>query len=162
MLGRFLQFEKKMKAKRYSNHTSQHIGCPRSLGPQMTLHHSSAWFCHWHYWMGPEILPETTAGKHNPMCHLQMLTKSISCKKEAICWAELSWTVKLPAVLQKNPSGPTNYLVFQHFCVFKSFPTMTVWFWDSSFHTEDNWGTHMQLLQKVKMLIDAPVGKNMH
>ncbi len=27
----------------------------------------------------------------------------------------LSWTVKLPAVLQKNPSGPTNSLVFQAF-----------------------------------------------
>ncbi len=27
----------------------------------------------------------------------------------------LSWTVKLPAVLRKNPSGSTNYLVFQHF-----------------------------------------------
>ncbi len=24
---------------------------------------------------------------------------------------------------------------------------MTVWFWDPFFHTEDNWGTHMQLLQ---------------
>ncbi len=48
----------------------------------------------------------------------------------------LSWTVKLPAVLQKNPSGPTNSLLFQHFCVFEPFPTMTVWFWDPSFH----WG----------------------
>ncbi len=26
----------------------------------------------------------------------------------------LSWTVKLPAVHQKNPSGPTNSFVFQH------------------------------------------------
>ncbi len=54
----------------------------------------------------------------------------------------LSWTVKLPAVLQKNPSGPTNSLVFQHFCAFEPFPTMTIWFWDPSFHTEDNRGTH--------------------
>ncbi len=59
--------------------------CPWSSGPQTTLHHSSAWFCHWHYWMGPGILPETTVGKHNPPCHLQMPTKSLSCKKEAIC-----------------------------------------------------------------------------
>ncbi len=50
----------------------------------------------------------------------------------------LSWTVKLPAALQKNPSGPTNTLVLQHFCVIEPFPTMTVWFWDASFHTEDN------------------------
>ncbi len=31
--------------------------------------------------MGPGILPETTVGKHNPPCHLQMPT--LSCKKEA-------------------------------------------------------------------------------
>ncbi len=31
--------------------------------------------------MGPGILPETTFGKHN----LQMPTKALSCKKEAIC-----------------------------------------------------------------------------
>ncbi len=35
--------------------------------------------------MGPGILPETTVGKHNPMCYLQMPTKALSCKKEAIC-----------------------------------------------------------------------------
>ncbi len=74
----------------------------------------------------------------------------------------LSWTVKLPAFLQKNPSGPTNSLVFQHFCEFEPFPTVTVWFWDPSFHTEDNWGTRMQLLQKVQTLTYAPDGKTMH
>ena len=35
--------------------------------------------------MGPGILPETTVGKHNPPCHLQMPTKALPCKKEAIC-----------------------------------------------------------------------------
>ncbi len=35
--------------------------------------------------MGPGILSETTVGKHNPPCHLQMPTKALSCKKEAIC-----------------------------------------------------------------------------
>ncbi len=30
------------------------------------------------------MLPETTVGKHNPPCHLQMPTKALSCKKEAI------------------------------------------------------------------------------
>ncbi len=34
---------------------------------------------------GPGILPETTVCKHNPPCHLQMPTKALSCKKEAIC-----------------------------------------------------------------------------
>ncbi len=29
-------------------------------------------------------------------------------------------------------------------------------------YTEDNWGTHMQLLQKIQTLIDAPEGKTMH
>ncbi len=45
-------------------------------------HDSSAW---WHYLMNPGLLPETTVGKHNPPCHLQMPTKALSCKKEAIC-----------------------------------------------------------------------------
>ncbi len=35
--------------------------------------------------MGPGILPETTVSKYSPPCHLQMPTKSLSCKKEAIC-----------------------------------------------------------------------------
>ncbi len=35
--------------------------------------------------MGPGILPETTVGKHNLPCHLQIPTKALSCKKEAIC-----------------------------------------------------------------------------
>ncbi len=35
--------------------------------------------------MGPGIFPETTVCKHNPPCHLQMPTKALSCKKEAIC-----------------------------------------------------------------------------
>ncbi len=34
----------------------------------------------------------------------------------------LSWTVKLSAVHQKNPSAPTNYLWFQHFYVFEPVP----------------------------------------
>ncbi len=55
--------------------------------------------------MGPAILPETTVGKHNPPCHLQMPTKALSCKKEAnvnmvqkcrrvlLAKADLKWTV---------------------------------------------------------------------
>ncbi len=35
--------------------------------------------------MGPGILPETTVSKHNLPCHLQMPTKALSCKKEALC-----------------------------------------------------------------------------
>ncbi len=35
--------------------------------------------------MVPGILPETTVGKHNPPCHLQMPTKALSCKKVATC-----------------------------------------------------------------------------
>ncbi len=35
--------------------------------------------------MGPGILPETIVDKHTPLCHMQMPTKALSCKKEAIC-----------------------------------------------------------------------------
>ncbi len=50
--------------------------------------------------MGPGILPETTVGKLNLPCHLQMPTKALSCKKEAmvqkrrrVLWAKahLKW-----------------------------------------------------------------------
>ncbi len=34
---------------------------------------------------GPRKNTETTVGKHNPPCHLQMPTKALSCKKKAIC-----------------------------------------------------------------------------
>ncbi len=34
---------------------------------------------------------------------------------------------------------------------------MTVWFWDPSFHTEDNWGNHMQLLYKIKIKIKIKI-----
>ncbi len=34
--------------------------------------------------------------------------ESLVCPKQLNC-----------AVLQKNPSGPTHFLVFQHFCVFE-------------------------------------------
>ncbi len=42
------------------------------------------------------------------------------------------------------------------FCIFEPFPAVTVWFWDPSFHTEDNWGTQTQLLKKVQTFTDAP------
>ncbi len=35
--------------------------------------------------MGSGILPETTVGKNNMPCNLQMPTKALSCKNEAIC-----------------------------------------------------------------------------
>ncbi len=36
---------------------------------------------------------------------------------------------------------------------------MIAWFWDPSFLTEDDWGTHMKALQKIKTLTDAPEEK---
>ncbi len=72
-----------------------------------------------------------------------------------------SWTVKLRAVLRKNPLAPTNSLVFQYFVFLNPFQQW-LWFWDPVFHTEDNWETHLQLLQKIKTLTDAPEGKIMH
>ncbi len=59
----------------------------------------------------------------------------------------LFWTVKLSTVLQKNPPCPESS-VFQHVFIFEPFPAMTVWFWDPSFHTEDDWGTQTQLLKR--------------
>ncbi len=53
--------------------------------------------------MGPGIFPETTVGKHNPLCHLQMSTKALSQRKpyvsmvqkrHRVLWAKvrLKWT----------------------------------------------------------------------
>ncbi len=39
---------------------------------------------------------------------------------------------------------------------------MSVWCWDACFHTEDDWETHTQILQKIKTLTDAPEGETMH
>ncbi len=75
--------------------------------------------------MGPGILPETTVNKHNPPCHLQMPTKALSCKKEAICEhgpeapscpAGLKWTVsKWKSVLWSDESK-FDILVGNHGC----------------------------------------------
>ncbi len=64
-----------------------------------------------------EYFQKPTVGKNNPPCHLQMPTKALSCKKEAICdmvqkrrcvlWAKahLEWTVsKWKSVLWSEES----------------------------------------------------------
>ncbi len=69
--------------------------------------------------------------------------------------ASLSWTVKLSAVLQKNPSGFTNSLVFQHLLTLFNDDCMIL---RSIFSHEDNWGTRMQhslMLQKEKPWIKS-------
>ncbi len=94
---------------------------------QTTLYHLSAWFCHWHYHMGPGILPETTVSKHNPPCHLQMPTKALSCKKEAICsnivqkrshvlWSKayLKWTVSKRKSFLWSDESKFDILVGNH------------------------------------------------
>ncbi len=66
--------------------------------------------------MGPGILPETTVGKHNPPCHLQMPTKALAKRKpyvnmvqkrRRVLWAKahLKWTVsKWKSVLWSDES----------------------------------------------------------
>ncbi len=55
----------------------------------------------------------------------------------------LSWTVKLSAVLQKNPSGPTNSLVFQHCCVLE-----LIWVPQLSLEWKDGSQTHTVIVGK--------------
>ncbi len=74
----------------------------------------------------------------------------------------LFWTVELSTVLQTNPPRSVDSAVFQHLCIFEPFPAVTVWFWDPSFHTEDNWWTQTQLLKKVQTFTDAPEEHTMH
>ncbi len=67
-----------------------------------------------------DILPETTVGKHNPPCHLQMSTKALSCKKEATC--EHS---------REAPSCPVGQGLFKMYC-FKM--ESVLWSDESKFH----------------------------
>ncbi len=52
--------------------------------------------------------------------------ESIVCPEQLNCLLSFRKILQLPQII----------FVFQHFCVFEPFPTMTVWFWDPSFHTE--------------------------
>ncbi len=61
-----------------------------------------------------------------------------------VCSEQLKWALffrKILHVLQ-------NLQFCNIFCIFEPFPAATVWFWDPSFHTEDDWGTQTQLLKK--------------
>ncbi len=73
--------------------------------------------------MGPGILPETTVGKHNPPCHLQMPNKALLCKRNPcvnmvqkrhlVLWdkVHLKWTVsKCKSVLWSDESNLTFLL----------------------------------------------------
>ncbi len=85
-----------------------------------------------------------------------------------LCWLFMSplfvpEQFELSTVLQTNPPRFCRFLQFSSiFCIFEPFPAVTVWFWDPSFHTEDNWGTQTQLLKKVQTFTDAPEGNTMH
>ncbi len=87
-----------------------------------------------------------------------MIHSCVCLFSDSCSWVPcLSWTVKLSAVLQKNPSAPHS-LVFQHFCIW-TLSNNDCMILRSIFHTEDDWGTHMQLLQKIQTLTDAPKEK---
>ncbi len=61
----------------------------------------------------------------------------------------LFWTVNLSTV--RKILHVLQILQFSSiFCIFEPFPAVTVWFWDPSFHTEDNWETQTQLLKRFK------------
>ncbi len=76
--------------------------------------------------MGPGILPETTVGKHNPPCHLQMPLKLYHARRKPyvnmvqkcrrVLWAKahLKWTVsKWKSVLWSDESK-FDFLVGNH------------------------------------------------
>ncbi len=71
-----------------------------------------------------------------------------------VCPEQLNFLLFFRKILQ------VPYILWlQHLCVFEPFPTLTAWFWDQTFHTENNWETHLQLLQKIQTLTDSPEGK---
>ncbi len=89
--------------------------------------------------MGPGILPETTVGKHNPPCHLQMPTKALSCKKKAI-------SEHGPEV----PSCPVGQGSFKMDCLWKS----ALWSDESKFDILV--GNHRRRVLRAKEEGDLP------
>ncbi len=72
-----------------------------------------------------------------------------------VCSEQLNWAL----FFRKNHPCPAYSSVFSIFCIFEPSKAVTVWFWDPSFHTEDNWGTQTQILKKFKhslMLLKEP------
>ncbi len=74
--------------------------------------------------MGPGILPEITAGKHNPPCHLQMPTKLYHAKRKPyvnmvqkrrrVLWAKarLKWKGDLPVCYQHSVQNPAFLMIW--------------------------------------------------
>ncbi len=71
-----------------------------------------------------------------------------------LCWLFMSPLFVLNSWTEHCYSDKSS--TFCRFCSFPAFlhiwtlPAVTVWFWDPSFHTEDNWGTQTQLLKRFK------------
>jgi len=55
-----------------------------------------------------------------------------------VCSEQLNWALFFRKILQV----PKIHQFSSIFCIFEPFTTVTEWFWDPSFHMEDNWGTN--------------------
>ncbi len=77
--------------------------------------------------MDPGILPETTGGKHNPPCHLQMPTKAHETRKpyvnmvqkrRHVLWAKylLKWTVSKCKNVLWSDGSKFDIIVGNHGC----------------------------------------------
>ncbi len=62
-----------------------------------------------------------------------------------LCWLFMSPLFVLNSWTEHCSSDKSSTL-----CRFCSFPAVTIWFWDPSSHTEDNWWTQTQLLKRFK------------
>ncbi len=61
-----------------------------------------------------------------------------------VCSEQLNWALFFRKILHVLQILQFSSIFF----IFEPFPAVTVWFWDPSFHTEDNWGTQTQLFKK--------------
>ncbi len=76
------------------------------------------------------------------VCLVIVVHESLVCPEQFNCQQ-----INRLLFLQKNPSGPTNSYLSSIFVYLNlPFQQWTVWFWDPSFHTEDNWGIHVQTI----------------
>ncbi len=106
-----------------------------------------------------------------PLSPLACLVGYTSFPAQSSTWLHryyLNWTKLDNAITKFNNEmhsadnwvlNPVILHYWHNLPIFEPFPTLTVWFWDQTFHTDDNrwtqpiW-THLQILQKIQTLLN--------
>ncbi len=83
-------------------------------------------------------------------CLVMVVHESLVCPEQLNCLLSLRKIIQLPQIIWFSS-------IFVYLNPFQQWLNYFI----SIFHTEDNWGTHLRLLQKIQTLTDAPEGETM-